>query len=102
VLDADGQVRLATRRLDEKTFAPLRGAENASSPFFSPDSQWIGFFADGKLRKIPTQGGAPITLCDAFAFASGSWGDDGNIIAALDGNRGRLSRVHRLLQRQRR
>src|SRR5262249_36321397 len=93
VLDADGQVRLATRRLDEKAFVPLRGAENASSPFFSPDGQWIGFFADGKLRKIPTQGGAPIPLCDAFAFASGSWGDDGNIIAALDGNRGRLSRV---------
>jgi serine/threonine-protein kinase len=93
VLDADGQVRLATRRLDEKTFFPLRGAENAGSPFFSPDGQWLAFVADGKLRKIPTLGGAPITLCDALAFASGSWGDDGNIIAALDGSRGRLSRV---------
>ena len=93
VLDADGQVRLATRRLDEKTFVPLRGAENASSPFFSPDGQWLAFVADGKLRKIPTHGGAPITLCDALAFASGSWGDDGHIIAALDGRWGRLSRV---------
>jgi serine/threonine-protein kinase len=93
VLDADGQVRLATRRFDEKTFVALRGAENASSPFFSPDGQWVAFVADGKLRKIPTLGGAPITLCDALAFASGSWGDDGNIIAALNGARGRLSRV---------
>src|SRR5262249_3519000 len=93
VLDADGQVRLATRRLDEKTFVPLRGAENASSPFFSPDGQWLAFVADGKLRKIPTLGGAPITLCDALAFASGSWVGDGHIIAALDGGRGRRSRV---------
>jgi serine/threonine-protein kinase len=93
VLDADGQVRLATRRLDDRTFVPLRGAENASSPFFSPDGQWLAFVADGKLRKIPIRGGAPITLSDARAFASGSWGDDGNIIAALDGGRGHLSRV---------
>jgi serine/threonine-protein kinase len=93
VLDADGQVRLATRRLDDRTFASLRGAENVSSPFFSPDGQWIAFFGNGKLQKIPAQGGAPIILCDALPFASGTWGDDGNIIAALDGLGGRLSRV---------
>src|SRR5262245_35585189 len=50
VLDVDGQVRLATRRLDEKEFVLLRGAENASAPLFSPDGQWIDFFVDGKLR----------------------------------------------------
>jgi serine/threonine-protein kinase len=94
VLDSDGQVRLATHRLDERTFVPLRGAENPGSPFFSPDGQWIAFFAAGKLRKIPVQGGAPITVSNnAAPFASGSWGDDGNIIAALDGSRGGLSRV---------
>jgi serine/threonine-protein kinase len=93
VLDTDGQIRLATRRLDEKTFVPLRGAENASAPFFSPDGQWIAFFAAGKLKKIPALGGAAITLGNALAFSSGTWGDDGNIIAALDGARGPLSRV---------
>src|SRR5262249_32741456 len=92
VLDTDGRIRLATRRLDERSFVPLAGAENPASPFFSPDGQWIAFFGDGQLRKISVQGGAPITLSNAENFASGSWGDDGNIIAALS-LRGGLSRV---------
>lgn len=92
VRDVDGKVRLAIRQLDQSRFVPLAGSENATSPFFSPNSQWIAFFAEGKLKKIPVQGGAPVPLCDAAPFASGSWGDDGNIIAALD-VRGSLSRV---------
>jgi len=92
VRDADGKARLATRQLDQHKFVPLPGTENASSPFFSPDSQWVAFFADGKLKKIAIQGGAPVTLCDAGIFASGSWGDDGNIVAALE-PRGALSRI---------
>jgi serine/threonine-protein kinase len=92
VVDPDGKARLATRLLDQSRFVTLPGAENAISPFFSPDGQWIGFFAEGKLKKIAVQGGAPVILCDAGGFSSGSWGDDGNIIAALDA-RGALSRV---------
>jgi serine/threonine-protein kinase len=92
VLNADGQVRLATRRLNERSFVPLPGAENPASPFFSPDGQWIAFFSDGKLRKIPVQGGAPVQLSNAEPFASGSWGDDGSIIAALSQRDG-LSRI---------
>jgi serine/threonine-protein kinase len=92
--DADGKVRLATRRLDQSRFVPLSGTENPSSPFFSPNGQWIAFFAEGKLKKIPVQGGEPVTLCDAGNFASGSWGDDDSIIAALDrGGPGGLWRV---------
>jgi Tol biopolymer transport system component len=52
-------------------------------PFWSPDSEWIGFFADGRLKKIAVAGGAPITLCDTPTFNSGSWGQDGTIIFAL-------------------
>jgi serine/threonine-protein kinase len=92
VRDVDGKSRLATRRLDETQFATLAGTENATSPFFSPDSQWIAFFGDGKLRKIPVQGGAPIVLCGAGNFATGSWGDDGNIVASLS-QFGVLSRI---------
>jgi serine/threonine-protein kinase len=92
VQDVDGKARLATRELDQSRFVPLSGTENATSPFFSPDGQWIAFFAEGKLKKAPVQGGAPVTLSEAGNFASGSWGDDGNIIAALDG-RVALSRV---------
>jgi Tol biopolymer transport system component len=92
IRDADGNARLATRRLDENQFKALPGSENPTSPFFSPDGQWIAFFGDGKLRKIPVQGGAPALLCDAGNFPSGSWGDDDNIIAALS-SQGGLSRV---------
>ena len=55
---AAAEFRLATRRLDESEFVPLSGTEGALMPFFSPDGQWIGFFADGKLKKIAVQGGA--------------------------------------------
>jgi len=93
VRDVDGKSRLATRRLDETQFATLAGTENATSPFFSPDGQWIAFFGDGKLRKIPVQGGAPVVLCSAGNFATGSWGDDGTIVASLSGGNGGLSRI---------
>jgi serine/threonine-protein kinase len=53
-----GNYRLATRRLDQSEFTPFSGTEGANMPFFSPDGQWIGFFADGKLKKIPVQGGS--------------------------------------------
>ncbi len=44
---------------------------------FSPDGQWIGFFADGKLKKISVRGGAAVTLCDAPVGVGGSWSEDG-------------------------
>jgi Tol biopolymer transport system component len=83
---------LATRRLDESRFTPIPGTDYPASPFFSPDGQWIAFVGLGKLRKIPVQGGAPVVLCDSENFSSGSWGDDGNIIAALR-TQGGLSRI---------
>jgi Tol biopolymer transport system component/DNA-binding winged helix-turn-helix (wHTH) protein len=100
VRGADGQLQLATRRLDQSQLTPLSGTEGAGSPFFSPDGQWIAFFADGKLKKIAVQGGAPVTLADAATFVrgpmsrfpTGSWGDDGNIVAMLNPTAG-LSRV---------
>jgi len=83
---ADGSEQLATRRLDQSTIAILVGTEGAVDPFFSPDGQWIGFFAGKKLKKIPRQGGAVVSLCDAAGLELGaSWGEDGAIIANLDG-----------------
>jgi serine/threonine-protein kinase len=80
---ADGVIRLATRLLDQNRSTILSGTENAQGPFFSPDSEWIAFFADDKLKKISVRGGAPVILCDAPGPRGASWGDDGNIIAAL-------------------
>ena len=81
---SSGKSRLLTRRLDESQPAELRGSEGAYAPFFSPDGQWVAFFAGGKLRKLPLDGGEPVILCDAPAGRGGSWSDDGNIIASLD------------------
>jgi serine/threonine-protein kinase len=90
---AAGEFRLAARRLDESEFVPLPGTEGALMPFFSPDGQWIGFFANGKLKKIAVQGGAAITLCEAPYPMGASWGDDGNIIAVLNAGRSGLVRI---------
>ena len=89
---AGNQVRLYTRLLRQSEFTPLAGTENATFPFFSPDGEWIGFFADRKLKKISVEGGGAVALCDAPFGTGASWGDDGNIIAAL-GNTGGLFRV---------
>jgi serine/threonine-protein kinase len=102
VRGADGKVRLAMRRLDQAQLTPIAGTEGGGSPFFSPDGQWLAFFADGKLKKIAVQGGAPVTLAEASTFnagggpmarfPAGSWGDDGNIVAMLSPAAG-LTRV---------
>ena len=68
------------RSLDQLQATVLSGTENARNHFFSPDGQWLGFFADGKLKKISIQGGAAATLCDAPDDRGGSWGEDGTIV----------------------
>jgi serine/threonine-protein kinase len=89
---ADGKDRLYGRALDRDQAVPLPGTENGQAPFFSPDGQYIGFFADGKLKKISVEGGGVTVLCAAPDSRGGSWSEDGSIIAALDVNAG-LSRV---------
>ena len=87
------QGRLFTRRLDQPKATELAGTDGAFEPFFSPNGQWVAFFASGKLKKISLEGGAPIALCDySNPPRGGSWGEDGTIIAAL-GNYGSLSRI---------
>jgi len=84
---------LFTRKLDQLTATELPITPGATSPFFSPDGQWIGFVAGGKLRKVSVDGSGEIALCDAAASYTGAdWGEDGNIIASLRVSGG-LSRV---------
>ncbi len=83
VRGTDSVTRLATRRLDQSQTTTLAGTEGAISPFFSPDGQWIGFSSDRKIKKISAAGGVAVTLCEANGSITGSWGDDGNIIAPL-------------------
>ena len=70
------------RSIRRKRRRSRRDGKRARS-LFSPDGQWIGFFADQKLKKIYVQGGAAVTVCDAPDGRGGAWGEDGNIIAAL-------------------
>ena len=78
--DVDAPVQLYVRRLNEQQAMLLPGTEGADCPFFSPDGQWIGFFADGRLKKIGVRGGAAIVLSDAPIGRGGDWGDDGSIV----------------------
>ncbi|SPF39810.1 Serine/threonine protein kinase [Candidatus Sulfopaludibacter sp. SbA4] len=85
-----GGTQLATRLMDQSKAIVLSGTEDARDAFFSPNGQWIGFFAGGKLKKISVQGGAPLTLCEDTApngDRGGSWGEDGAIVATLDTRR---------------
>jgi serine/threonine-protein kinase len=75
-----GKSGLYVRELAKGGALPLEGAGAAAAPFFSPDGQWIGFFGDGKLKKVSVRGGAPITLGDVGGYRGGAWGEDGAII----------------------
>jgi serine/threonine-protein kinase len=78
------QSKLFTRQLDQAITTELPGTERAEGPFFSPDGQWVAFFADGKLKKVAVRGGPVVPLCDNPGVGGGSWGEDGNIITAVD------------------
>jgi serine/threonine protein kinase len=74
--------RLWIRALDLLQSQPIPGTDGATDPFWSPDSQFIGFFAQGKLKKIAASGGPPQILCDASNFPGGAWNRDGVILFA--------------------
>ena len=77
----DGRGALWIRSLDAAEPEMLAGTEDASNPFWSPDSRFIGFFAQGKLKKTDITGGPPQVLCMASPDArGGSWNRDGVII----------------------
>ena len=88
----DSVRRIFLRKLNQPGVSALAGTEGAAYPFFSPDSRWLGFFAEGKLKKIAAEGGLAIVLCDAPSGRGGAFDSNGNIVAALS-NRAALSLV---------
>jgi len=77
-----GKTQLYSRRLDDLESQAIAGTDGARSPFFSPDDQWVGFFAQGKLKSVALASGAVKILCDAPAARGGDWGADGTIYFA--------------------
>ncbi len=71
--------QLFVRALASTESRALAGTSGASVPFFSPDGQWIAFFADGKLKKMGLTGTAPQEVCDAAVGFGGAWGSDDSI-----------------------
>ena len=71
----DGRVRrIYVRPLDDSDAKAIPGTENGTYPFWSADGKSLGFHADGKLRRVPLNGGPVLTISDSQRFRGGSWG----------------------------
>jgi serine/threonine-protein kinase len=87
-----GAQQLYLRAMNSLEAKPLIGTDGASSPFFSPDGKWVGFFAGGKVKKISVSGGATLTLSNAVFGYGASWGSQG-VIAFVSSNVSALQQV---------
>jgi serine/threonine-protein kinase len=80
------------RGLEQFDATPIPGTQDGVGPFFSPDGQWIGFFAQNQIKKIPVGGGPPVVICDAPRAPIGqglfgaSWAEDGTIFFSVGGD----------------
>ena len=72
---SDGLLEL--RHLDSLESTSIPGTEGAVAPFFSPDGEWVAFFDDDELRKMPVGGGPSTVVCEARTSFGGTWADDG-------------------------
>jgi serine/threonine-protein kinase len=79
---ADNQLQL--RAMDQLEAAPIRDTQGARTLFFSPDGQFVGFWAGGELKKVSITGGAPVPLCETPNPYGASWAEDGRIVFAIE------------------
>ncbi len=86
-----GPVRLVIRAFDTDSFQELPGTDGADSPFWAPDSRFIGFLADGMLKRIDVTGGPPQVVCEASGLGGGTWNRESVIV--FSGGSGPLFRV---------
>jgi len=90
---AESNYVLWTYEVGGRRTSSLEGTQGASYPFWSPDGKFIGFFADGKLKKVDMSGGQVQVLCDAPNGRGGTWNRDGVIVFTPDGTGVGLFRV---------
>jgi serine/threonine-protein kinase len=74
------QNSLFLRDLNKFESTPIQGSEGAEAAFFSHDGKWVGFVADGKLRKVSVFGGVPVTVCETAEFFGAAWMADNKIV----------------------
>jgi Tol biopolymer transport system component/tRNA A-37 threonylcarbamoyl transferase component Bud32 len=90
---AGAKAMLWLRSIKEVAARPLPGTEDCIGPFWSPDSQWIAFLAEGKLKKIRAGGGAVQVIAEGVADSFGAtWGPDGEIL--FGSGSAPINRVH--------
>ena len=82
------QPRLYLRPLDQYEASLIPGTEGAENPFFSPDGQSVGFFANGQMKTVPLAGGLPSSLAAAPWSWGATWSEDGWIIYSPTVNSG--------------
>ena len=90
----NGREMLYVRDLDDVQVRELPGTSGAILPFFSPDGQWVGFFAPGeqRLKRIAIAGGTALPIANVSNFAGAAWGADGVIVFASAAGAG-LSKI---------
>jgi eukaryotic-like serine/threonine-protein kinase len=76
------------RPLNKLQGVSVAGTERGSAPFFSPDGEWLGFAAEGKLKRVSVGGGQPQTLCDIAVMPGATWGPDDTIVYSPNFNVG--------------
>lgn len=83
IASVDDTTALFLRRLDRTDAVRVTDTQGAYSPFFSPDSRWVGFFAGARLKKVRVSGGSPLAICDAGDECRGaSWSCGNDIVFA--------------------
>ena len=75
--------RLWLRSMVSGSAQPLAGTEGAGSPFWSPDSRFVGFFAEDKLKRVDVAGGGVQVLANAQNGFGGAWNRDGTILFGM-------------------
>jgi Tol biopolymer transport system component len=90
---ANGKRQLWLRPLDGMRAQVMPGTDDATFPFWSPDNRFIGFFAQGKLKKVGANGGPPQSLCDAPDGRGGSWNREDVIVFTPYPGRGAIQRI---------
>ena len=81
--DGSSSYTLWIRSLDSLSAKEIPGTQGARWPFWSPDGYYLGFWSDGKLKKVDLRGGALETICNSANFRGGTWNRDGTILFSV-------------------